>query len=213
MATCKEVIDILIKIGKVIEENKLYLSELDAAIGDGDHGLNMDKGFKAVAAKVKELPQSDLGMILKDSAMALLSSVGGASGPLYGTAFMKASVVVSKKEKADINDFISMLREALNGIKMRGKSKEGEKTMIDTLNPAFEEGRKALEKGYSEKDVLNIIKVSAEEGMKSTITMRATKGRASYLGERSVGHQDAGATSMCLILSTIVDELTREDNK
>ncbi|EES50241.1 dihydroxyacetone kinase subunit DhaL [Clostridium botulinum] len=212
MVTVKEVKDILINVEKVIEENKLYLSELDAAIGDGDHGLNMNKGFKAVIEKIKDLPEDDLGNIFKNSGMALVSNVGGASGPLYGTAFMKAAMVVNKKSEMDINDFIKVLEEALGGIKMRGKGQEGEKTMIDTLSPAIEAGNKSIGENKSVKEVLLEIKEAAKNGMEHTKEIVATKGRASYVGERSIGHIDAGATSMYLILNTIVEELTKEEN-
>ncbi|NFL86782.1 dihydroxyacetone kinase subunit L [Clostridium botulinum] len=212
MVTVKEVKDILVKVEKVIEENKLYLSELDAAIGDGDHGLNMNKGFKAVVEKIKDLPEDDLGNIFKNSGMALVSNVGGASGPLYGTAFMKAAMVVNKKSEVDINDFVKVLEEALGGIKMRGKGQEGEKTMIDTLSPAIEAGNKSIGENKSVKEVLLEIKEAAKNGMEHTKEIVATKGRASYVGERSIGHIDAGATSMYLILNTIVEELTKEEN-
>ncbi|MBY7025885.1 MULTISPECIES: dihydroxyacetone kinase subunit DhaL [Clostridium] len=212
MVTVKEVKDILIKVEKVIEENKLYLSELDAAIGDGDHGLNMNKGFKAVIEKIKDLPEDDLGNIFKNSGMALVSNVGGASGPLYGTAFMKAAMVVNKKSEMDINDFVKVLEEALGGIKMRGKGQEGEKTMIDTLSPSIEAAKKSIGENKSVKEVLLEIKEAAKSGMEHTKDIVATKGRASYVGERSIGHIDAGATSMYLILNTIVEELTKEEN-
>ncbi|MBU3106024.1 dihydroxyacetone kinase subunit DhaL [Clostridium gasigenes] len=199
--------EILNKIDFVLAENKLFLSELDAAIGDGDHGLNMNKGFNAVVEKIKTLPDEDISNIIKASGMALVSNVGGAAGPLYGTAFMKASMAIAKKTEIDINDFINMLEAALEGIKMRGKGVFGEKTMIDSLEPAFIEGKKALEKNSEAKEVLNIIKNSAENGMNETKKIIATKGRASYLGERSIGHQDAGSTSMYLILKTIAEEI------
>lgn len=198
--------DILNKISVVIEKEKLYLSELDAAIGDGDHGLNMSKGFKAVVEKVNDIPEEDLGNILKNCGMALVSNVGGAAGPLYGTAFMKAASVVTKKSCMDINDFIRVLEMSLEGIKMRGKSTEGEKTMIDTLAPAIEAGKKALDENKSSKDILIAIRDAAKSGMENTKNIVATKGRASYLDKRSIGHQDPGATSMYLILNTIAEE-------
>ncbi|MDB2153489.1 dihydroxyacetone kinase subunit DhaL [Clostridium butyricum] len=206
MVKGKELKEILTCISDVIDKNKLYLSELDAAIGDGDHGLNLHKGFKAITEKIKDMPENDVGLILKTCGMTLVSTVGGASGPLYGTAFMKASTVVNKKESIDINDFVNMLNEALEGIKMRGKSVEGEKTMIDTLSPALEASKKALEEGKSYEDVLSALIKKAKEGMENTKNIIATKGRASYLKERSLGHKDAGATSMYLILNTIVEK-------
>lgn len=205
MINGNELKNILKKINIVIEENKLYLSELDAAIGDGDHGLNISKGFKAVVEKVKDLPEDDLGNILKNCGMALVTNVGGASGPLYGTAFMNGSRVVTKKSSIDINDFIEILQTSLDGIKMRGKSIEGEKTMIDALSPAIGAGRKALDENKSSKDILIAIRDAAKNGMENTKNIIATKGRASYLDERSLGHQDAGATSMYLILNTIAE--------
>ena len=207
MINGKKVKEILNKINTVIDENKLYLSELDAAIGDGDHGLNMNKGFTSVVEKMDTIKDEDISTIIKSSGMALVSNVGGASGPLYGTAFMKASMVIAKKEEIDIKDFVSMLEAALDGIKMRGKGVCGEKTMIDTLEPAFEAGKKALDENLDTNDVLTRIKEAAEKGMLSTKDVIATKGRASYVGERSIGHQDAGATSMYLILKTISEEV------
>jgi phosphoenolpyruvate---glycerone phosphotransferase subunit DhaL len=199
--------EILRKINSVMEENKLYLSELDAAIGDGDHGLNMSKGFAAVVDKIDTLQDDDISNIIKASGMALVSNVGGASGPLYGTAFIKASMVIAKKTEIGIEDFIHMLGAALEGIKMRGKGVLGEKTMIDSLEPALLAGKKAFAEGIEAKLVLNKIKESAEKGMISTKDIVATKGRASYVGDRSIGHQDAGATSMYLILKTISQEV------
>ncbi|AWK52331.1 dihydroxyacetone kinase subunit L [Clostridium beijerinckii] len=210
MANGKDIKEILRKISTIIETNKLYLSELDAAIGDGDHGLNMSKGFKAVVEKIKDLPEDDLGNILKSSGMALVSTVGGASGPLYGTAFMKAGVILLKKSTMNINDFIEILQEALDGIKMRGKATEGEKTMIEALSPAIAAGKKAIDQGKTTKEILILIRNAAKEGMEHTKNIIATKGRASYLGERSLGHQDAGATSMYLILNTITEELVKD---
>lgn len=201
---------ILRKINVMLEENKLYLSELDAAIGDGDHGLNMSKGFKAVVEKIEVLSDDDIGNILKSSGMALVSNVGGASGPLYGTALMKGGMVLQNKSTMNINDFIEILQVALDGIKMRGKAIEGEKTMIDSLSPAINAGKKAKAEEKASKEILLAIRDAAKEGMDKTINIIATKGRASYLGERSIGHQDAGATSLYLILNTIVEDLVEE---
>ncbi|MBS5983343.1 dihydroxyacetone kinase subunit DhaL [Clostridium butyricum] len=206
MVNGEELKNIFNKINIVIEENKLYLSELDAAIGDGDHGLNMSKGFKAVVKKINDLEEDDLGKILKACGMALVTNVGGASGPLYGTALLNGSKAVAKKTCININDFIEILQASLDGIKMIGKAMEGEKTMIDALSPALEAGRKALGENKSSKDILIAIRDAAKEGMENTKNIIATKGRASYLDERSLGHQDAGATSMYLILNTIAEE-------
>lgn len=203
----KRVIEILEKISDKMDENKAYLSELDATIGDGDHGLNMSKGFKAVVEKLKDDDGSDVAGILKKAGMALVSNVGGASGPLYGTAFMKASAAVSGKSEIDINDFAKILEEALEGIKMRGKGQVGEKTMIDAIEPALNATREGIEKGLETKEVLRLAKEAAYEGVEYTKEIIAKKGRASYLGERSIGHQDAGATSSAIIIETIYEEI------
>lgn len=207
MVSVSKIKEILKAINKILDDNKLYLSELDAKIGDGDHGINMNKGFKAVVQKIDTMPDNDIGNIIKGSGMALVSNVGGASGPLYGTAFMKASISVAGKVEISIEDFIKMLEEALDGIKMRGKSNLGEKTMIDALEPAILQGKIALANGLSYKEILFNIQNAAYKGMISTKNIIATKGRASYLGERSIGHQDPGATSMYFILKTIYEEI------
>jgi dihydroxyacetone kinase-like protein len=203
----KTVINILNKIGEVIDENKAFLTELDAAIGDGDHGLNMSKGFAALKEKLKDDNGSNIGDTLKKAGMALVSNVGGASGPLYGTAFMKAAAVVNGKESIDLNDFGKMLEEALAGIKMRGKAEKGDKTMIDALAPAIATLKAGMEEGLSSEECLYKAKEAAKEGVEYTKTISAKKGRASYLGERSVGHQDPGATSSFLMLETIYNEI------
>lgn len=203
----KKVIEILTQIAIKIDENKGYLSELDATIGDGDHGINMSKGFKAVTEKLKEDDSVDIAGILKKTGMALVSTVGGASGPLYGTAFMKSSMSVNGKTEIDIKDFSNMLKDALDGIKMRGKAKAGEKTMIDALEPALEAINKGIDQGLESKEILKLAKEAAYNGVEYTKTIIATKGRASYLGERSIGHQDAGATSSAIILETIYEAI------
>lgn len=201
------VIEIINKIGEVIEENKLFLTELDAAIGDGDHGLNMSKGFNAVKEKLKGDNGNNIGDILKKTGMALVSNVGGASGPLYGTAFMKAAIEVNGKSEVDIRDFEKMLQAALGGIKMRGKAELNDKTMIDAIEPALNSLKNSIEKGLSSKESLKEAVDAAYKGVEYTKEIVARKGRASYLGERSIGHQDAGATSSALILDTIYKEI------
>ncbi|MBU3097797.1 MULTISPECIES: dihydroxyacetone kinase subunit DhaL [Clostridium] len=202
-----QVILILNKIAEVLEKNKLYLSELDAAIGDGDHGINMNKGFNAVVTKLKDDDGLDIGVILKKTGMALVSNVGGAAGPLYGTAFMKASAAINGKSDIDIKDYIKILEAALGGVMMRGKAQRGEKTMIDALAPAIVAMKKAENAGQTALGILKASKDGAMQGVEYTKTIIATKGRASYLGERSIGHQDAGATSSYLILNTIFEEV------
>ncbi|WWU66158.1 dihydroxyacetone kinase subunit DhaL [Clostridium baratii] len=206
----KKVIEILIKVSEKIDKNKEYLTELDAAIGDGDHGLNMSKGFNAVSDKLKAEEDDNIGNILKNTGMTLVSNVGGASGPLYGTAFMKASMALKDKNEIDINGFLSALKLALEGIKSRGKSTEGEKTMIDALSPAIKSMEDSIENGDSYIEVLEKGKDAALEGVEFTKTIKATKGRASYLGDRSIGHQDPGATSCFYILETIYEEAKKD---
>lgn len=201
----KKIIEILERINEKIDENKAYLSELDATIGDGDHGLNMSKGFKAVVEKLKDDDGNDIAVILKKAGMALVSNVGGASGPLYGTAFMKAALSVNGKSEININDFANMLNDALDGIKMRGRGQAGDKTMIDALEPALETIKNGITQGIEPKEILRLAKESAYKGVEYTKGIIAKKGRASYLGERSIGHQDAGATSSALILETIYE--------
>lgn len=201
--------DIIYKIADVIEENKMYLTELDATIGDGDHGLNMSKGFQAVKDKIKDDECKNIGDMLKKASMALISNVGGASGPLYGTAFMKAGMVVMNKEEIEVRDFAIMLEEALNGVKARGKATVGEKTMVDTIEPAVNALKDALNNNLNSLDCLKKMYYGALIGKESTKDMVATKGRASYLGKRSKGHLDAGAVSSYLILKTIYEEIAK----
>lgn len=203
----KEVIRILEKIAVIINKQKEYLTELDATIGDGDHGLNMNKGFSAVVEKLKDDNGDNVGNTLKKVGMALVSNVGGASGPLYGTAFMKAAAPVNGKDTIDINDFVKMLEEALKGVKMRGKAELGEKTMVDAIEPAFEALKSAVNSGDNSIKALEKAKDAAFNGVQGTKNIVAKKGRASYLGERSIGHQDPGATSSYFILNTIYDEI------
>lgn len=205
----KQVKEIINAIAVVIGENKDYLTKLDAAIGDGDHGLNLDRGFETVRKKLKNEGESDIGNILKDVGMTLVSNVGGASGPLYGTAFMKAAVTVKGKNTVDINDFFKMLQEALAGIKMRGKAELGDKTMIDSIEPAVISLKNSLDKRLNDVEALKNVRDEALKGVNNTKNISARKGRASYLGERSIGHQDPGATSSYLILNVIYEEIKK----
>jgi len=207
MITRDLLIDILKNIGEVIKENRQYLTDLDGAIGDGDHGINMNKGFKAVVEKLDTVKDKDCGAILKTTAMTLISTVGGASGPLYGTAFLKAAMAVNGKMELDNDDVIKMFDEGIKGIIMRGKAQRGEKTMLDALIPAYEELKKALENGTEIAEAFKKACSAAYDGVEYTKTIRATKGRASYLGDRSIGHQDPGATSSYLMIKTIADIL------
>lgn len=209
MLTRDQLLEILSEIAEVIVNNKQYLTNLDAAIGDGDHGINMSKGLKAVAEKLDTVRDKDCGTILKTVAMTLISTVGGASGPLYGTAFLKASAVANGKDELSNEDIIKMFDEAIQGIMMRGKAQLGEKTMLDSLIPAYEALKKTLEAGESLPSAFDSARKAAEEGVAQTKTIRATKGRASYLGDRSIGHQDPGATSAYLMLKVTATLLNR----
>jgi dihydroxyacetone kinase-like protein len=207
--TTVDVVDCLRRMVDVIHENKGYLTDLDAAIGDADHGINMDRGFQKVLEKLPGLEDKDVGTVLKTVGMTLVSSVGGAGGPLYGTAFMQAGTAVAGKHEIEAGDLLVVIDAALKGVMMRGRSKAGEKTMIDAIAPAVAAMREALENGASTQEILEQASAAAERGMKDTIPMQALKGRASYLGERSIGHQDPGATSSFLLIRTMA-EMARE---
>jgi phosphoenolpyruvate---glycerone phosphotransferase subunit DhaL len=189
----------------VIAQNREYLTQLDSAIGDADHGINMDRGFGAVEAKLAGVADSDIGNIFKTTGMTLVSTVGGAGGPLYGTFFMKAGTVIGAKNEMSGQDWLTALDAGLAGVQQRGKSTTGEKTMVDALTPARDALRAALEQGQDLGQALAASANAAEQGMQATIPMLATKGRASYLGERSIGHQDPGATSSFLMLKCAAD--------
>ena len=207
--TSEKIKDIFIKIADVLIENKNYLTELDAAIGDADHGINMARGFKKVKEKIEDDSFKNNSDLVKTVAMTLISTVGGASGPLYGTAFLNISKIIPDSD-FDIDSFIKIGETIIEGIQKLGKAQQGEKTMLDTIIPAVNALRESKVKGLSLERALEECKKAAEEGMKATIPLLATKGRASYLGERSKGHQDPGATSSYLIIKVIVDELISE---
>lgn len=193
------------RIADVLHENAAYLTQLDSPIGDADHGTNMDRGFKAVRDKFPTMATMDSSTQLKTVGMTLVSTVGGASGPLYGTAFLRASAAIANKSELTSADIVAMLEAFLGGIIARGKATTGEKTMVDALTPALLTAKQALNEGASLADLTTRTAAAAEEGMKATIPMLATKGRASYLGERSIGHQDPGSTSSWLILRSLAE--------
>lgn len=203
--TTTHVLNCLHNMADVIKENRAYLTDLDSAIGDADHGINMDRGFQTVLKKLPSAEDKDAGTILKTAGMALVSSVGGAGGPLYGTAFMQAGMAVAGKYELEAEDVLAALDAALKGVIMRGKANLGDKTMVDALTPAVAAMREALQNGAGLTDALEQATAAAEKGMKDTIPMLAKKGRASYLGERSIGHQDPGATSSYLLIRTMAE--------
>ncbi len=207
MITKEEILAWLHRYREVLGENKEYLTELDSAIGDADHGINMDRGFAAVEKKLPSIEDKDIGAILKTAGMALVSTVGGAGGPLYGTFFMKAGMALNGKNKIAADEMVAAFEAAVEGVKMRGKATTGEKTMLDALVPALEAMKQTVANGGDIHAALEAATAAAEEGMKATIPMLATKGRASYLGERSIGHQDPGATSSWLMLKTAAETI------
>lgn len=201
MISTEKLIEMITAIAETIQANKDFLTELDMPIGDSDHGINLARGFQAVVAKLPALASKDAGTILKNVGTTLVSTVGGASGPLYGTAFMKAGGTMGGKKSLGLEDLLTMLNAAIEGVKMRGKATTGEQTMLDAMVPAFEAIR---DTEGTDAQRLRAGLAAAKEGVEKTKDMIATKGRASYLGERSLGHQDPGATSFTLMLETIV---------
>ncbi len=201
------VLDWLKACANVLEKNRDYLTELDSAIGDADHGANMDRGFKAALSRVSGVADRDIGTILKTVGMALLSTVGGAAGPLYGTFFMQAGSVAQGKTELTAADWVAMLDAGVRGVMTRGKAGRGDKTMVDALLPAVETARSALERGESLDRVLDLSAEAARKGAEDTIPIVARRGRASYLGERSAGHRDPGATSTSMMLATAAEVL------
>lgn len=198
-----KIVEAVIQISEEIKKNKQYLTDLDAAIGDGDHGINMARGFEAVESKIEEVKSKDIGSILKTTGMTLVSFVGGASGPLYGTAFMKAGQVVPGKYEINAQDIINMMAAAVDGIKQRGKAEVGEKTMLDVIIPSMEAYKKAISEGKNIKQAFELAYEEAQVALEKTKLLVAKKGRASYLGERSLGFQDPGATSALIIFGVL----------
>jgi len=189
----------------VVAERKDYLTELDSAIGDADHGINMNRGMQAVLGKLDAQPSGDVGALFKTVGMTLVSTVGGAGGPLYGTLFLQLGVTTAGKAEITGEDWAAALAAAVTGVQARGKAEPGDKTMVDALIPARDAFAAAVADGASLQDALRQAAAAAEEGMKATIPWVARKGRASYLGERSAGHQDPGATSSYLLMQTAAD--------
>lgn len=206
--TTEDIVRWINQAAAVLHENRDYLTQLDSPIGDADHGINMDRGFKAVAEKLPTVANMDIGSILKTVGTTLVSTVGGASGPLYGTAFLRAGMATVGKNELYEADVVTMLEAALEGIKTRGKAQPGEKTMVDALTPALAAMKEAEQQNRGMSQLLRRGSDAAEAGVKATIPLLATKGRASYLGERSIGHQDPGATSSWLMLKALADTCT-----
>ncbi len=211
MGTTQDTLGVVREMATAMEENRRYLTKLDSEIGDGDHGNNMHRGFQAVLDRLDDADPSTPAEVLKAVSMALVSKVGGAAGPLYGTAFLRASTALQEKDEVSAEDAAEALEAALGGIKQRGKAEVGDKTIVDALEPAVEAAKEAASgadgggadgggAGGSVAAVFRAAAEAAQEGAESTVPLTARKGRASYLGARAQGHQDPGATSTYLLL-------------
>ena len=203
MTDSSKVLEILRQMAQTIETHKEELTELDQPIGDSDHGINMARGFQAVEQKLSGLEGKDIGTVLKTTGMTLVSTVGGASGPLYGTAFMKAGMETAGKNEIGLEDFLKLLDTAIQGVMMRGKAVEGEATMLDAMLPSLRAMKEAFAKGMSTGETLRAGVKAAWAGAEHTKDLVVTKGRASYVGERGLGHQDPGATSYSYLLEAV----------
>lgn len=203
--TKPQVVDWLMRCGEVFSRERDFLTQLDTEIGDADHGLNMNRGFNKVVEKLPSVADKDIGFILKNTGMTLLSSVGGASGPLFGTFFIRAAQAANAKQSLDLAELHQMMQEGVEGVVMRGKAEPGDKTMCDAWWPVVESLGQSAQQSLSVEEALQRAADSAERAVESTITMQARKGRASYLGERSIGHQDPGATSVMLMMKTLAE--------
>jgi dihydroxyacetone kinase-like protein len=195
---------------EVIEANRDHLTQLDAAIGDADHGINLARGFAAVLAALDTKPAATPGAVLTLTGATLISKVGGASGPLYGMAFRRAGQALGAAEDVDLTVLGQGLEAALAGVQQLGAAREGDKTMVDALAPATRALAKAVTEGATRADALAAAAAAAAEGAAATVSMEARKGRASYLGPRSVGHEDPGAASTALILAALRDAAGRD---
>lgn len=198
------------EITTVVEEQRDHLTQLDAAIGDADHGINLSRGFTAVSAALAEQDPATPGAVLRLTGTTLISTVGGASGPLYGTAFRRAAKALGDKPEVDLSALAEALKAALEGVRKLGAASEGEKTMVDALAPAVAAFAKAVGDGADGPSALNALTDAADAGAAATVDMQALKGRASYLGARSVGHEDPGAASSALMLHALRDVAARQ---
>jgi dihydroxyacetone kinase-like protein len=199
------VVDWIKAFADAVNSNKDYLTQLDSAIGDADHGVNMHRGFQAVLTKLPSVADKDIGTLLKTVGMTLVSTVGGAAGPLYGTFFIQLGSATAGKLELTMADWQAALEAGVNGVIMRGKANPGDKTMVDALTPALAALKAAAANAVPLPEALRQAAQAAEQGMLATTPLVARKGRASYLGERSAGHQDPGATSTHLLLKTAAD--------
>jgi dihydroxyacetone kinase-like protein len=201
----EEVLAWIRRFAAEIEAQRAELVRLDTAIGDGDHGTNMDRGMHKALEKLEAVEGEDIGAALKAVGMALVSSVGGAAGPLYGTLFLQMGSTTTGAATLGVPGWADALEAGVKGVQARGKAEPGDKTMMDALLPALEALRGAQAEGADPAEAARRSAAAAEEGMKATIPMEARKGRASYLGPRSIGHQDPGATSAYLLISSAAE--------
>ena len=190
---------------KVFNENRQQLTDLDSALGDGDFGISLDRGFTAVQAELTANPPADIRGVFQTAATVLIKTMGGTSGPLLGTFFLRAAAACAGKSELAPADVVALFQAGVDGLQQRGKAALGDKTMMDAWLPAVDAMRSALEAGSGMTEILDRGAAAAEAGMRSTIAMQARKGRGSYLGERSVGHQDAGATGTCLLFEAAAE--------
>ena len=189
---------------RLVAENRDHLTDLDAAIGDGDHGANMDRGMRAAVAALDEAKPETAAALFTKVGMTVVSTVGGASGPLFGTLFLRMGASLGDAVQVTLLEFATALSAGLDGIVARGKAEAGDKTMYDALDPAVTALDRGVSDGLAKADALKLALVAAESGRDATTPMLARKGRASYLGERSVGHQDPGATSIALLMAAAI---------
>ncbi|WP_156293442.1 dihydroxyacetone kinase subunit DhaL [Serratia oryzae] len=199
----QQVLEWLLRCAEVFIRERDVLTQLDTEIGDGDHGLNMSRGFNKVVEKLPAVADQDIGTILKNTGMTLLSSVGGASGPLFGTFFIRAAQAANAKQSLELAELQQMIQEGVAGVAMRGKAEPGDKTLCDVWWPVLESLDQSVQQQRGLPQALQQAAVRAEQAALATIPMQARKGRASYLGERSIGHQDPGATSVMLMMKTL----------
>jgi phosphoenolpyruvate---glycerone phosphotransferase subunit DhaL len=205
--TAEHVTRFLEGVAARIKEHRDELTQLDSPIGDADHGINLDRGFTAVLGKLPTVADKDIGTILKTTGMTLVSTVGGASGPLYGTAFIRAGMALADRYELTEGEVVAALEAALEGIIARGKANRGDKTMVDAIGPGIDALKEAQASGEDFPTAMRRAVAAVEAGMRATIPMLALKGRASYLGERSIGHQDPGATSAYYIAQVMLETI------
>jgi len=200
-------IKIIKNIKKTMQDNANYLSELDSTVGDGDHGITMARGFKSVMSKLEEVTPRDISELLKKVGFTLISTMGGAAGPIFGSIFTEMAKITDGKDQIDLPTLYEMFNSALDKVSKLGGALPGDKTLVDSLSPAVISLRESLSSNLSIKEALKLMTTAAEQGAVSTKDMIATKGKARYLAERSLGYQDTGATTMYLIIKSIYEAI------